>query len=116
VPTQPAAGIGAVQPVPMSPQSEHPSRHQISGSVEWPRYSRVWPGDVGRLGPHSPSIIDHGGGRIALTLTGIDPRLRLALQLATQMREGVISALSRAPNAIIIGDAWRRSSLSSRHP
>jgi len=52
------------------------------------------------------AIIDHGGGRIGVTLTGIDPRQEPRVsKLATQMREGQISDLSRAPNAIIIGEA-----------
>src|SRR5271168_4927992 len=52
------------------------------------------------------AIIDHGGGRIGVTLTGIDPRLEIHVsKLASQMREGEITDLPHAPNAIIIGEA-----------
>jgi lipoprotein-releasing system permease protein len=66
---------------------------------------RAWlPGDV------TPSVrtnaaIDHGG-RLGVTLTGIDPRQEIKVsKLPSQMREGKVSDLSRAPNAIIIGQA-----------
>ena len=67
---------------------------------------RSWiPGDVAPQ-VKTTAIIDHGGGRIGVTLVGIDPRQEIRVsKLATQMREGQISDLNRAPNAIIIGEA-----------
>jgi lipoprotein-releasing system permease protein len=64
---------------------------------------RSWlPGDVAPS-VRTTAIIDHGG-RIGITLVGIDPRLEVRVsKLATQMREGQVSDLSRAPNAVIIG-------------
>lgn len=66
---------------------------------------RSWlPGDVAPS-MKTTAIIDHGG-RVGITLTGIDPKLEVRVsKLATQMREGEIADLSRAPNAIIIGEA-----------
>ena len=64
---------------------------------------RSWlPGDVAPS-VRTTAIIDHGG-RLGVTLTGIDPRLEIkASKLASQMRQGQLSDLQRAPNAIIIG-------------
>ena len=66
---------------------------------------RSWiPGDVAPQ-VKTTAIIDHGG-RIGVTLVGIDPRQEVKVsKLVTQMREGQISDLQRAPNAIIIGQA-----------
>src|SRR6201981_2881446 len=67
---------------------------------------RSWlPGDVAPSA-RTTAIIDHGGGRIGVTLVGIDPRLEVKVsKLATQMRQGQLGDLARAPNAIIIGEA-----------
>jgi lipoprotein-releasing system permease protein len=67
---------------------------------------RSWiPGDVAPS-VKTTAIIDHGGGRVGVTLVGIDPRLEIRVsKLASQMRDGNIADLSRAPNAIIIGQA-----------
>ncbi len=63
------------------------------------------PGDV-TPSVRTTAIIDHGGGRIGITLVGIDPRQEVRVsKLASQMREGRISDLARAPNGIIIGQA-----------
>src|ERR1700749_1131831 len=53
---------------------------------------RSWiPGDVAPSVRPS-AIIDHGGGRIGVTLTGIDPRLEARVsKLPSQMREGQIT-------------------------
>src|SRR5215813_6168151 len=66
---------------------------------------RSWiPGDVAPQ-VKTTAIIDHGG-RIGVTLVGIDPRQEARVsKLPSQMREGQISDLLRAPNAIIIGTA-----------
>jgi lipoprotein-releasing system permease protein len=61
------------------------------------------PGDV-TPSVRTTAIIDHGGGRIGITLVGIDPRQEVRVsKLASQMRDGQISDLTRAPNGIIIG-------------
>ena len=67
---------------------------------------RAWiPGDVAPQ-VKTTAIIDHGGGRIGITVVGIDPRQEIRVsKLATQMREGQITDLNRAPNAIIVGQA-----------
>jgi len=64
---------------------------------------RSWlPGDVAPS-VRTTGIIDHGG-RVGITLVGIDPRLEVRVsKLAAQMREGQVSDLQRAPNAVIIG-------------
>jgi lipoprotein-releasing system permease protein len=69
---------------------------------------RSWlPGDVAPSMKTS-AIIDHGG-RVGISLTGIDPKLEVRVsKLVKQMREGEIDDLSRAPNAIIIGEALAR--------
>ena len=66
---------------------------------------RSWlPGDVAPS-VRTTAIIDHGG-RVGITLIGIDPRLEVRVsKLASQMREGQVSDLQRAPNAVIIGVA-----------
>jgi lipoprotein-releasing system permease protein len=66
---------------------------------------RAWlPGDVAPS-VRTTAIIDHGG-RVGITLIGIDPRQEPKVsKLPSQMREGQISDLLRAPNAIIIGQA-----------
>jgi lipoprotein-releasing system permease protein len=67
---------------------------------------RSWlPGDVAPS-VRTTAIIDHGGGRVGVTLTGIDPRLEVHVsKLASQMLEGKLTDLSRAANGIIIGQA-----------
>jgi lipoprotein-releasing system permease protein len=67
---------------------------------------RSWlPGDVAPS-VKTTAIIDHGGGRVGVTLTGIDPRLEVRVsKLASQMLEGRLTDLSRAANGIIIGQA-----------
>src|SRR6201992_1525645 len=67
---------------------------------------RSWiPGDVAPQ-VKTTAIVDHGGGRIGITLVGLDPRQEIRVsKLATQMREGQMSDLNRAPNAAIIGEA-----------
>jgi lipoprotein-releasing system permease protein len=67
---------------------------------------RSWlPGDVAPQ-VKTTAIVDHGGGRVGVTLVGIDPRQEVRVsKLATQMREGQITDLNRAPNAVIIGQA-----------
>jgi len=66
---------------------------------------RSWlPGDVAPS-VRTTAIIDHGG-RVGVTLVGIDPRQEAKVsKLPTQMREGQLNDLLRAPNAIIIGQA-----------
>jgi lipoprotein-releasing system permease protein len=67
---------------------------------------RSWlPGDVAPS-VKTTAIIDHGGGRVGVTLTGIDPRLEVHVsKLASQMLEGQLTDLSKAANGIIIGQA-----------
>src|SRR3984893_5086738 len=67
---------------------------------------RSWlPGDVAPS-VKTTAIIDHGGGRIGVTLTGIDPRQEVRVsKLASQMREGKLTALSKAAHGSIIGQA-----------
>jgi lipoprotein-releasing system permease protein len=67
---------------------------------------RSWlPGDVAPS-VKTTAIIDHGGGRVGVTLTGIDPRLEVHVsKLASQMLEGQLTDLSRAANGIIVGEA-----------
>jgi lipoprotein-releasing system permease protein len=63
------------------------------------------PGDVAPSAK-TTAIVDHGGARIGVTLTGIDPRFEVRVsKLASQMREGQLSDLSKAANGIIIGRA-----------
>jgi lipoprotein-releasing system permease protein len=50
------------------------------------------------------AIVSQGPARVGVTLTGIDPRTEARVsKLATQMREGQLSDLSRATNSVIIG-------------
>jgi ABC-type lipoprotein export system ATPase subunit len=67
---------------------------------------RSWlPGDVAPS-VKTTAIINHGRGRIGITLVGIDPRQEVRVsKLVSQMREGQITDLNRSPNAIIIGQA-----------
>jgi lipoprotein-releasing system permease protein len=67
---------------------------------------RSWlPGDVAPSVKTS-AIMDHGGGGVGVTLTGIDPRLEVHVsKLASQLLEGSLDDLSRAANGIIIGQA-----------
>ena len=60
---------------------------------------RSWlPGDVAPS-VKTTAIIDHGGARIGITLVGIDPQQEIKVsKLASQMREGKIDDLLRAPN------------------
>ena len=104
--------------VPMQPADQEYAAVQISSvanvnnrpGIRYPdtviAALRSWiPGDVAPS-VRTTAIIDHGGGRIGITLVGIDPRLEVRVsKLASQMREGQIADLSRAPNAIIIGQA-----------
>jgi len=66
---------------------------------------RSWlPGDVAPS-VKTTAIVDHGG-RVGVTLTGIDPRLEVRVsKLASQMLEGKLTDLSKAANGIIIGQA-----------
>src|SRR5215813_5423880 len=51
------------------------------------------------------AIISQGTARLGVTLTGIDPKTEAHVsKLATQMREGELTDLSKAPNAIVIGE------------
>jgi lipoprotein-releasing system permease protein len=103
-PTQPAdREYGAVQ---MSNVANLNSRPGIKYPETVMASLRSWiPGDVAPS-VRTSAIIDHAGGRIGVTLTGIDPRLEARVsKLASQMREGQITDLSRAPNAILIGEA-----------
>src|SRR4029078_12545551 len=67
---------------------------------------RSWiPGDVAPS-VKTTAIINHGGARIGITLTGLDPRREVQVwKLATQMQDGKLEDLSRASNGIIIGEA-----------
>jgi lipoprotein-releasing system permease protein len=103
-PPQPAdREYGAVQ---MSGVANVGSRPGIKNPESVMASLRSWiPGDVAPQ-VKTTAIIDHGGGRIGLTLVGIDPRQEIRVsKLVTQMREGQITDLNRAPNAIIIGQA-----------
>src|SRR5215475_13286067 len=103
-PAQPAdREYGAVQ---MSNVANVGGRHGIKYPDTVMASLRSWlPGDVAPS-VKTTAIIDHGGGRIGVTLVGIDPRQEVKVsKLVSQMREGKIGDLSRAPNAIIIGQA-----------
>lgn len=51
------------------------------------------------------AIILHGAARVGVSLTGIDPKTEARVsKIATQMREGALDDLSKAPNGIVIGD------------
>jgi lipoprotein-releasing system permease protein len=103
-PTQPAdQEYGAVQ---MSNVANLNNRPGIRYPENVMASLRSWlPGDVAPS-TRTTAIIDHGGGRIGVTLMGIDPRLEVRVsKLGSQMHEGQVTDLSRAPNAIIIGEA-----------
>ena len=103
-PEQPAdREYGAVQ---MSNVANVNSRPGIKYPESVMASLRSWlPGDV-TPSVRATAIIDHGGGRIGITLVGIDPRQEVRVsKLPSQMREGQISDLTRAPNGIIIGQA-----------
>ena len=100
-PVQPAdREYGAVQMSNVANVNNRPGiRHPESMMASL----RSWlPGDVAPS-VRTTAIIDHGG-RVGITLIGIDPRLEVRVsKLASQMREGQVSDLQRAPNAVIIG-------------
>ena len=103
-PTQPAdQEYGAVQ---MSNVANLNNRPGIRYPENVMASLRSWlPGDVAPS-TRTTAIIDHGGGRIGVTLMGIDPRQEVRVsKLGSQMHEGQVTDLSRAPNAIIIGEA-----------
>ena len=104
VPSQPAdqeygaVGMSNVANVNRRPGIRYPDTVMAS--------LRSWlPGDVAPS-VRSTAIVDHGGARIGVTLTGIDPRFEVHVsKLASQRREGQLSDLSKAANGIIIGQA-----------
>jgi lipoprotein-releasing system permease protein len=52
------------------------------------------------------AVVNHRTGNFGVTLVGIDPRREAEVsKLASQMKKGQLSDLSKAPNGIIIGDA-----------
>ncbi len=104
VPTQPAEQeYGAVQ---MSDIANVGRRPGIKYSESVMSSLRSWiPGDVAPS-VRTTGIINHGGARIGITLTGIDPRREPQVsKLASQMHDGKLEDLSRASNGIIIGEA-----------
>ena len=104
MPTQPAEQeYGAVQMSDIANVGRRPGikyPELVMGSL------RSWiPGDVAPS-VKTTAIINHGGARIGITLTGIDPRREVQVsKLASQMREGKLDDLSRASNGVIIGEA-----------
>src|SRR6476660_3396271 len=104
VPSQPAeeeyaaVGMSNVPNVNRRPGIKYPDT--VMSSL------RSWiPGDVAPS-VKTTAIINHGGARIGITLSGIDPRRELQVsKLAAQMREGKLDDLSRASNGVIIGEA-----------
>src|SRR5882757_1157835 len=104
VPSQPAdqeyaaVGMSNVANVNRRPGIKYPDAVMAS--------LRSWlPGDVAPS-VKTTAIVDHGGGRVGVTLTGIDPRQEVRVsKLASQMLEGRIGDLSKAANGIIIGQA-----------
>ena len=104
VPSQPAdqeygaVGMSNVANVNKRPGIRYPD--SVMASLQ------SWlPGDVAPS-VKTTTIVDHGGGRVGVTLSGIDPRLEVRVsKLASQMREGQLSDLSKAANGIIIGEA-----------
>ena len=104
VPTQPAEQEYAA--VQMSDIANVGKRPGIKYPESVMSSLRSWiPGDVAPS-VKTTAIINHGGARIGITLTGIDPRREIQVsKLAAQMREGKLDDLSRAPNGIIIGEA-----------
>jgi lipoprotein-releasing system permease protein len=104
VPIQPADHeYGAVQ---MSNVTNLNNRPGIKYPESVMASLRSWlPGEV-TPSVRTTAIIDHGGGRLGVTLMGIDPRQEVRVsKLGSQMREGQVTDLARAPNAIIIGEA-----------
>ena len=104
VPTQPAEQEYAA--VQMSDIANVGKRPGIKYPESVMSSLRSWiPGDVAPSAK-TTAIINHGGARIGITLSGIDPRREIQVsKLAAQMREGKLDDLSRAPNGIIIGEA-----------
>src|SRR5712692_3490645 len=104
VPSQPAeeeyaaVGMSNVPNVSRRPGIKYPDAVMAS--------LRSWlPGDVAPS-VKTTALVEHGGGRVGVTLTGIDPRLEVRVsKLASQMREGQLTDLSKAANGIIIGQA-----------
>ncbi len=93
-----AVQMSGIANLPTRPGIRHPEA-VIAALQSW------LPGDVAPS-VRTTAIIDHGGARIGVTLTGIDPRREIRVsKLASQMRAGRITDLSRAPNAVIIGEA-----------
>src|ERR1700712_873370 len=104
VPSQPAdqehaaVGMSNVANVNKRPGIKYPDALMAS--------LRTWlPGEVAPS-VKTTAIVDHGGGRVGVTLTGIDPRQEVRVsKAATQMQEGQLTDLSKAANGIIIGQA-----------
>src|ERR1700687_6124867 len=104
VPSQPAeeeygaVAISSVPTVNRRPGIKYPD--SVMASL------RSWlPGDVAPS-VKTTALVEHGGGRVGGTLTGIDPRFEVRVsKLASQMREGELTDLSKAANGIIIGQA-----------
>jgi len=104
VPSQPAeeeyaaVGMSNVPNVNRRPGIKYPDTVMAS--------LRSWlPGDVAPS-VKTTALVEHGGARVGVTLTGIDPRLEVRVsKLASQMREGQLTDLSKAANGIIIGQA-----------
>jgi lipoprotein-releasing system permease protein len=104
VPSQPAdqeyaaVGMSNVANVNRRPGIRYPDA--IMASL------RSWlPGDVAPS-VKTTAIVNHGEARVGVSLVGIDPRLEVRVsKLATQMREGQLTDLSKAANGIIIGEA-----------
>ncbi len=104
VPSQPAdqeyaaVGMSNVANVNRRPGIRYPDA--IMASL------RSWlPGDVAPS-VKTTAIVNHGEARVGVGLVGIDPRLEVRVsKLATQMREGQLTDLSKAANGIIIGEA-----------
>ncbi len=52
------------------------------------------------------AVVNHRSGNFGVTLIGIDPRREAEVsKLASQMKKGQLTDLSKAPNGIIIGEA-----------
>jgi len=103
VPSQPAdqeyaaVGISNVANINRRPGIKYPDA-VIESLKSW------LPGDVAPS-VNTTTILDHGG-RVGVTLTGIDPRLEIHVsKLSSQMRQGQLVDLSKAANGIIIGQA-----------
>jgi lipoprotein-releasing system permease protein len=104
VPNQPADQEYAAVKISGVPNiNRHPG---IKHSDDIVSSLRSWlPGDVAPS-LKTTAILDHGSGKLGVTLTGIDPRAELRVsKLASQMREGQLTDLSQAANGIIIGQA-----------